>query len=295
MREIVIISGKGGTGKTSVAAALASVAAKEVLMADCSVDAADLHLILKPSRQKAEDFYSGFKAVIDPAKCINCGRCAQVCRFDAIEPADQTHSVKSLDCEGCAYCAKICPVEAITMEEQMVGELYHSTTAEGIPLVHAKLGIGADNSGKLVARVKKAAGILARDLGKANILVDGSPGIGCPVISSLSGADRVLLVTEPSLSGMHDLKRVWELCRSFNIPGSGIINKADINPGIASQIGQYFLSEGIRLLDSFDYDEDFSRSLSLALSLPVYAPERWNARFERIWESLKTDDDKPDK
>ena len=286
MKELVIISGKGGTGKTSVAAALAFVA-ENSLIADCDVDAADMHLILKPDEEFAEDFYSGLKAEIDPAICTSCGLCQEICRFHAIKQDNSVYSVDFLACEGCGYCFEICPVKAISLPEQNVGQSFISNTKLGTKLIHASLGIGADNSGKLVAKVKKDAKRIAEEKGLDYILVDGSPGIGCPVISSLSGADLVLFVTEPSLSGLSDLQRVWELTKRFAIKGVCLINKADLNAEISAQIRDFLSREGIGLLQEIPYDEDFSRAITQGQSLVEYAPEKWKPRFEKIWEQIK--------
>ncbi len=285
MKEIVIISGKGGTGKTSVAAALAFVA-QNIVMADCDVDAADLHLILKPSVLSQEDFYSGVKAHIDTSICISCGQCEQVCRFSAIDHAEGFYKVNELDCEGCGYCYHICPVQAISLPQQKVGQCFISQTRIDCKLVHAKLGIGADNSGKLVALVKKEARKTAEQEKRDFILVDGSPGIGCPVISSLSGADFALLVTEPTLSGLSDLQRVWQLAKKFSLPCGCIINKADINPAIASKTESFLHSENITHIDNLPYDEDFHQAITLGQSLVEYNHDKWNSRFTKIWQQI---------
>lgn len=286
MKEIVIISGKGGTGKTSVAAALAFVVEKS-LIADCDVDAADMHLILKPDFKQAEDFYSGLKAEIDPAKCTSCGLCKEICRFNAININDGIYEVDFLGCEGCGYCFEICPVEAIRLPKQNVGQSFISTTKLGTSLVHARLGISADNSGKLVAKVKEDAKRIAEEEGLEYVLVDGSPGIGCPVISSLSGADLVVFVTEPSLSGLSDLKRVWELTKRFDIHGVCVINKADLNSEISAQIREFLSREGIGVIAEIPYDEDFSRAITQGQSLVEYGPQKWKPIFEKIWQQIK--------
>ncbi|NLW19411.1 MAG: 4Fe-4S binding protein [Candidatus Cloacimonetes bacterium] len=286
MKEIVIISGKGGTGKTSVAAALAFVAEKS-LMADCDVDAADMHLILKPDHKQAQDFYSGLKAEIDPAKCSFCGLCKEVCRFNAIQIKHGVFEVDFLACEGCGYCFEVCPVGAISLPQQNVGQSFISNTKLGASLVHARLGIGADNSGKLVAKVKKDAKRIAGEDGLEYVLVDGSPGIGCPVISSLSGANLVVFVTEPSLSGLSDLKRVWELTKRFGIHGVCVINKADLNSGVSSQIREFLGREGIGVIAEIPYDEDFSRAITQGQSLVEYDPQKWKPIFAKIWEQIK--------
>ena len=283
MKEIVIISGKGGTGKTSVAAALATIASQTV-MADCDVDAADLHLILKPDTRQSEAFFSGVKAVIDPDKCSACGLCEAICRFGAISHQGTHYAVDRLACEGCGYCHHICPVDAISLPEQQVGHSYISHTKLGSQLVHAKLEAGADNSGKLVAKVKKDAKELALKTGMDYVWVDGSPGIGCPVISSLSGADFVLLVTEPTLSGLGDMQRVHQLVEQFKIPAGCLINKADINPEITDRIRGFILEKGIRLVDEIPYDEDFPHAITLGQSLVEFNPAKWRPRFDRIWQ-----------
>lgn len=287
MKEIVCISGKGGTGKSSVVSALSWIAKDEIVVADCDVDAADLHLIFAPEPEKSEEFFSGIKAEIDPALCTACGICAAKCRFDAIHQAGDVYQVKPLDCEGCGYCYHLCPVNAISLPEQMVGYAYTSNTRYGCKLVHAKLNIGADNSGKLVAKVKNEAKMLAKDTAKEYVLVDGSPGIGCPVISSLSGANLALLVTEPSLSAQSDLERLWKLIQKFQIPAACIVNKVDINPEIAGEIKKWLKKEGIRLLAELPYDTDFQAAIVNGSSVLEYNYAKWQPVFEKIWLALK--------
>jgi len=211
MKEVVILSGKGGTGKTSIVGSFAAIA-KNKVMADCDVDAADLHLLLAPSVKEEKEFRSGQVAVIDEEKCTQCGLCQDVCRFDAITDFE----VDPISCEGCGFCSHICPVEAISMKESLSGFWFTSNTKYG-PLVHARLGIAQENSGKLVALVRQRAKEIAESDGLDYIISDGPPGIGCPVISSLSGANLALLVTEPTLSGIHDLERVLGVCHHFGI------------------------------------------------------------------------------
>ncbi|WP_319561993.1 ATP-binding protein [Marispirochaeta sp.] len=261
MKEIVVISGKGGTGKTSLTASFAVLGGESLVTADCDVDAADMHILLEPDFSKAEDFYSGVLAVIDPNLCTGCGECDRVCRFDALEEKDGIYSVIPLNCEGCSYCARICPQEVIRMEDQNVGEWYESRIKTGTVMVHARLGIGAENSGKLVAKVKNEAKRIAREQGREIVLVDGSPGIGCPVVSSLSGADFVVFVTEPTVSGLHDLKRVHELVRKFGIPAGCIINKADLNPETAELVKEFLAEAKIRHLADLPYNESFTRAM----------------------------------
>lgn len=286
MKEIVIISGKGGTGKTSVASALAIIQAQKVVMADCDVDAADLHLIFQPENYSDEDYFSGVKAEIDPELCTNCGLCAQICRFDAIRVEDGIHKVLPLDCEGCSYCKYICPTQAIQTPMQNVGKVYLANTRFGIPLAHARLKIGADNSGKLVAKVKRDAKSLAKQHDKKFVLVDGSPGIGCPVISSLSGADYVVLVTEPTRSGLEDLKRVWELARRFDLRAGCIINKADLNPQVRDEIKAFLAENNLTLMAELPYHQDFTTAIINGKTLVEINPSQWTQVFENIWDTI---------
>ncbi len=206
MKEIVIISGKGGTGKTVITASIAALA-KNKVMADCDVDAADMHLLLKPDFAKSEDFYSGYTAKINQDECIQCGKCAEVCRFDAIPVVREKYIVDPIACEGCGYCARVCPTNAIINKSLNVGKWYISNIKTGSIMVHARLGIGADNSGKLVAKVKSEAKQLAKENNKNFIIVDGSPGIGCPVVSSLSGRIVLLLIDLLPCAGFRAQKR----------------------------------------------------------------------------------------
>jgi len=287
MKEVVIISGKGGTGKTSISASFAQLGGKDIVVADCDVDAADMHLLLNPDFAKSEDFFSGFKAVINQNECDLCGNCFEVCRFDAISVENGEYSVNSLNCEGCGYCARVCPNEAIKMEEQNVGKWYISNTKTGNKMVHARLGIGAENSGKLVAKVKNEAKQLAEQNKKEMIVVDGSPGIGCPVVSSLSGANFVVLVTEPTVSGLHDLKRVYELVKKFNINAGCIINKSDLNPEKSNQILDYLKSEDIVHIGSLPYDDIFSKAMTVGKSIVEYNGNTIKPILEESWEKIK--------
>ena len=241
MKEVVILSGKGGTGKTSIVGSFAALAQNKVL-ADCDVDAADLHLLLSPSIKQENEFWSGQVAFIDEEKCTQCGLCQDVCRFDAIDD----FKIDPISCEGCGFCSHICPVEAITMKESLSGRWFISDTKYG-PLVHARLGIAQENSGKLVALVRQHAKQIAERDGLDYIISDGPPGIGCPVISSLSGANLALLVTEPTLSGIHDLERVLGVCRHFDIPALVCVNKYDLNTDNTRQIEDYCLNLGVEV------------------------------------------------
>ena len=287
MKEIVIISGKGGTGKTSITASFAYLGGESVTVADCDVDAADMHLLMLPKIQKTEDFYSGLAAKIDPEKCTNCGLCANICRFEAIPVIDNQHIVNELDCEGCGYCEKVCPTQAISMYDLNVGDWYISNTKCDNILVHAKLGIGADNSGKLVAKVKNEAKIVAKEQNSEFVIVDGSPGVGCPVVSSLSGADFVVLVTEPSLSGLHDLKRVYELVKKFKIKAGCIINKSSINLEVAEQIKDFLKEESIEYIKSLPYDINFTKAMTEGKTIVEFDNGDLKKAVVESWETVK--------
>jgi len=287
MREIVIISGKGGTGKTSLTAAFAILGGKAIVVADCDVDAADMHLLMQPDWSFSEDFYSGVIAVIDQEKCLRCGKCQSICRFNAIPVINAEYVVNELNCEGCGYCARVCPADAIKMVEQNVGKFYISNTKAENKLVHARLKSGADNSGKLVAKVKKEAKLIAEKEQKEIIIVDGSPGIGCPVVSSLSGASYVVLVTEPSVSGLHDLKRVYQLVKKFGIPAGCIINKADINQDVTDRIMIFLSDNSIDHLGNLPYDEDFTKAMTEGKTIVEDQESHLKNLITEMWKKIK--------
>jgi len=261
MREIIVLSGKGGTGKTSVTAALGVLAAGKAVIADCDVDAANMHLLMQPEVLKKEAFFSGELAEIDPGACINCGKCEEVCHFDAIHQGVEQYEIQPLRCEGCGYCEVVCPTNAISMHARRSGDIFVSTARTGDPMTHARLDAGADNSGKLVAKVKEEAKKLANLYRRKLILVDGAPGIGCPVVSSLAGANYVVLVAEPSASGLHDLKRLVEVLQKFRLEAGCIINKADLNPDQAEAIRIFSMENGIDLLGEIPYDPAFTAAM----------------------------------
>ncbi len=287
MNEIVIVSGKGGTGKTSLAASLASLAGKDCVLADCDVDAADMHLLMDPDYRQQKDFYSGELAVIDSEKCASCGICGEVCRFDAIGLSKKQYAIDPLDCEGCGYCSKVCPVGAIKNVQRHVGQEFISKIKTGAMMVHASLKIGADNSGKLVARVKNDARSIALENGVSNIIVDGSPGIGCPVVSSLSGADYVVMVTEPSVSGLHDLKRVNELLKKFRLRSACIINKYDLNQSLTEEIKIFLLDQKIELIALLPYHESFTEAITLGKTIIEYNPSGIATLVRKAWERIQ--------
>jgi MinD superfamily P-loop ATPase len=263
MKEIVIISGKGGTGKTSLAASFAVLADRPVI-ADCDVDAADLHLVLSPQVKERYAFRSGHEAVIRPEDCIDCGLCLDFCRFEAVkrieEPSGRSmFAIDPISCEGCGVCVRFCPVEAIDFPERLCGEWMISETRCG-PMVHARLDIAAENSGKLVSTVRREAGRIAEEENRSLILVDGPPGIGCPVIASLTGSTQVLAVTEPTVSGEHDLERVLSLTKHFRIPAAVCVNKWDLNPGMTERIEKRALGMGARIAGRVRYDRSVTRA-----------------------------------
>jgi MinD superfamily P-loop ATPase len=271
MSEITILSGKGGTGKTSVTAALASVA-KDAVYCDCDVDASDLHLLLSPQVKESHDFSSGLKAVIDPEQCISCGICADACRFSAIsQPKEGLFVVDPYSCEGCRLCERICPTDAIHSVENKNNAWYVSETRFG-PMVHARMGPGEENSGKLVTTVRNKAKEIAKSRQANCILNDGPPGIGCPVIASLTGVKKVLLVVEPSKTGIHDIKRLVELTRKFSIPAYAIINKQDLNPEMTKLAVQVLAGFDIPVLGKLDFDERFTKAMIEGKTIVEYAP-----------------------
>jgi MinD superfamily P-loop ATPase len=286
MKEIVVISGKGGTGKTSITASFAYLAEKNIVIADCDVDAADMHLLLKPEIIRRENFYSSLEAHIDHDVCIACNKCLEICRFDAISENNNVYDVIHLNCEGCAYCEKICPVEAISMKRRLDGEWFISNTRIQKPMVHAKLGIGTENSGKLVATVKNIAHQIAEMYNKEYILVDGSPGVGCPVISSLSGASFVVLVTEPTVSGIHDLQRVFSLIKKFGIPAGIIINKFDLNINKYLEIMNFANKNNITSIAEIPYDETFVLAQTQGITMAEYENSNIKNILSEAWNKI---------
>ncbi len=280
MKEIVVLSGKGGTGKTILVASFAALAQDKV-MADCDVDAADLYLLLQPSKQKTEEFWSGKTAVIDKKFCTGCGVCEEVCRFGAIE----NFKVDPISCEGCGFCFHICPEKTITMKDNLSGHWFISDTRHG-PLVHARLGIAQENSGKLVAVVRQNAKRIAEEQGLSYIISDGPPGIGCPVISSLSGANLALLVTEPTLSGMHDLDRILGVCRHFGVPALVCINKYDLNEENARQIEGYCQRQEVEVISRLPFDNVVTEALVQGLPVVEYSKDGIAAEIKALWDRV---------
>ena len=282
MKEVTIISGKGGTGKTSVVASFAAFARNKVL-ADGDVDAADLHLILAPEIKHEEDFMGGRTARINLEACTECGECLERCQFDAISP---DFVVNRIDCEGCGVCVHFCPVEAIEFPRNICGKWYISETRLG-PMVHAKLGIAEENSGLLVSLVRNQAKVLAEERGLDTIIVDGPPGIGCPVIASITGTSAVLIVTEPTLSGLHDLERVGGLAAHFKIPTLACVNKFDLNEEISDQIGQYCTRNHIELLGHIPYDTEVTRAMVAGKSVVEFSDSKVSDAIREIWHKIE--------
>lgn len=286
MYEIIVLSGKGGTGKTSIAAALATVAGKDIVVADCDVDAANMHLLLEPDFALTEDFYGGLLAVVNHDLCIMCGKCSEVCRFDAVLLQPDCCVINDTDCEGCGYCEKVCPAKAISMQERKSGQVYISKIKTGATMVHAKLDAGGENSGKLVAKVKNEALERAKLLNLNFILVDGSPGIGCPVVSSLSGASLVVLVTEPSFSALNDLKRMYRLLQNFRIPAVCILNKSDIDIQTAAEMKTALAELQIPVFAEIPYNPVFQKALVQGLTVAEYDRTLLSVSLS-LWEKIK--------
>lgn len=281
MKEIVMLSGKGGTGKTSITASFAALADRSVLV-DCDVDAADLHLVLEPKATESHEFLGGRIAVIDPDKCTACGECAKACRFDAIHPEADHYSVDEIECEGCGVCALVCPTDAITLQDTISGQWYLSQTRFG-PMVHARLGAGGENSGKLVTLIRKKARDIAEASDAQIIITDGPPGIGCPVIASLADANRVIIVTEPTVSGIHDLERVAKLAVHFKVPASIIVNKYDINTDKAEQIDQFAEANKLDVLGRIPYDPVVTAAQLVGKSVVEYCSDGISKTLRDIW------------
>jgi MinD superfamily P-loop ATPase len=282
MKELIVISGKGGTGKTSLMAAFASLAKNKVLC-DADVDAADLHLIMDPEVRKRHDFQSGHTAVIDQDKCTDCGVCLDLCRWDAIS---NDFEVNPIECEGCGVCVHFCPEKAIDFPENTCGEWYISDTRLG-PMVHARLGIAEENSGKLVTLVRQEARKLGEERNLELILSDGPPGVGCPVIASIGGASAVLIVTEPSVSGQHDMVRVAQLADHFRVPAMICVNKFDLNLELTRDIENFAKEKGLSCLGRIPFDPIFINAMVQAQTIFEYNTEsKVGQAIKEIWRRL---------
>jgi len=285
MKQILIISGKGGTGKTILTGAFASLV-KNKVMVDCDVDAADLHLLLSPEIKEKNNFRSGKTAFINKDKCEQCKKCIELCRYGAIT---DDLVVDPIACEGCSFCSHICPSEAIEMQENESGEWYISETRFG-PLVHARLGIAEENSGKLVSLVRQQAKELAEKKACDYVIIDGPPGIGCPVIASLSGITCALVVTEPTLSGLHDAKRVIEVAQHFKVPVQLVINKYTLNIEMTEQIEQYCKDNDIPVSGRIPFDKTVVEAMVEGKTIMEFSKNGITEVINNIWNNLEKGD-----
>ncbi len=282
MKQIVVISGKGGTGKTVLTASFAALATNKV-MVDCDVDAADLHLLLQPEIKERHEFRSGITAMIDKELCQECGECIFVCRFNAIS---EDFRIDPISCEGCTICSYVCPAGAIKLEENLSGEWFVSETKYG-PFVHAKLGIAEENSGKLVSVVRQKAKEIAEKENLDYVIIDGPPGIGCPVIASLANVDLAMIVTEPTLSGIHDMERVAKVSKHFGIPTKVVINKFDINPENSEDIKRICQKEDIEVLAHLPFSQRVTKSIVQGVPLVEFCNDRIVEDISLLWERIR--------
>ncbi len=283
MKELVVLSGKGGTGKTSLTAAFASIA-ENIVLCDADVDAADLHLLMDPDVRKKTDFMGGNIASIDAEKCTMCGQCIDLCRFDAIR---DDFVVDKIDCEGCGVCVDLCPEQAIDFPVVKCGEWYISDTRFGA-MVHARLGIAEENSGKLVTLVRQEAKKLAEAKHMQLIITDGPPGVGCPVIASVGGATALLVVTEPTVSGLHDMQRLLELAAHFKVPCMVCVNKFDLNMEQTAAIKKLITEKGIPFVGTIPFDPEFVKSMVLGKTILEYRREgELSSAVKKIWERIQ--------
>ena len=288
MKQMVMLSGKGGTGKTTVAASLAHLAARdsEPVIVDADVDAPNLALVLRPQIREDSVFYGGKVAVVDGERCTRCGRCVEVCRYSAVVDRDGLYRVESISCEGCASCFYQCPAEAIEMHERLSGRWYRSDTRFG-PFLHAQLNPGGENSGQLVSTVRQQALALAHDRAADWIIVDGPPGIGCPVIASVTGVDLVLLVCEPTISGLHDLRRILQVTRHFGVPAAVSVNKSDINLQVSEQVAAFCREQDIPLLAQLPYDDVVVEAMRQGMAVTEMGDNPVARQIGRLWEDVR--------
>ncbi|MDD5217163.1 MAG: ATP-binding protein [Candidatus Omnitrophica bacterium] len=282
IKQIVIISGKGGTGKTMLSASFAVLAGSKV-MVDCDVDAANLYLLLQPAVVRSEEFKGSSKAQVDKNVCVQCGQCQSVCRFDAIT---DDYAISTIDCEGCGLCVRMCPVNAISMKEVISGEWFISDTQYG-PFVHAKLGVAEGNSGKLVSLIRQAAVQIAEEQRKNMVIIDGPPGIGCPVIASLSGTDLAVVVTEPTPAGIHDMERIFSLARHFKIPLRIVINKFDLNLENSKFIDAFAGAHEIEVIGRIPFSAQVSKAIVQGVPPVEFCRDGVRQEIISIWEKLE--------
>jgi len=282
MKSLTIISGKGGTGKTSIVASFASLF-DNIVLADADVDAADLHLVIPYETKKTVEFFAGHKAIINEEICTNCGDCLERCQYEAIS---SNFTIDPVACEGCGVCVHFCPSNAIDFPERKCGEWFVSDTSFG-PMVHAKLGIAEENSGLLVSTVRKEAKEIAEKENRDLVLTDGPPGIGCPVIASITGSTAVLIITEPTLSGMHDLKRVAELASFLKVPGMICVNKFDLNPDMTEKIIEASKQYKLTDVGKIPYDPSVIQAMVEGLSSINYSKGPASLAIEAVWKNVK--------
>ncbi len=287
MKELVILSGKGGTGKTSLTSAFASLA-ENMMLCDADVDAADLHLIMDPNVHETHDFAGGYEAEIIPDACTGCGQCMDLCRFDAVQAVEGEgiFHIDGLECEGCGVCADLCPESAIAFEEKICGQWFASTTRFG-EMIHARLGIAEENSGRLVALVREEARkrVLADHIGI--LLTDGPPGIGCPVIAAIGHSNAVLIVTEPTVSGIHDMERVAQLAAHFKIPTMVCINKYDLNPDQAQAIEDIAEKRNMAFMGKIPFDPAFTKAMIQGKSImEAHGDSPAATQIKEIWNRV---------
>jgi len=287
MKEIAVMSGKGGTGKTSITAALGVVAGSKALLADCDVDASNLHLLYQPEIIYQEIFKSGKLAVIDYDLCIDCGICRDKCAFEAIDLTDGKYVIDEVGCEGCSVCSYVCPDNAIEMRETVAGKWFQSKSRFGNWLLYARLDIGQENSGQLVSKVKEESGKLARANNIPFILVDGPPGVGCPVISTFAGLSHVLIVSEATESGLHDMIRLIDMVEHFKVSASCIINKADLNKNVGDKIKKTCRQHAIAVLEEIPFNATFYKTLQQGKTLMEGGDALLEKKITKIWNFLE--------
>ena len=287
-KELVIISGKGGTGKTSIAASFAALA-KDIVISDCDVDAADLHLILTPHIEERGDFSGGVHVEIAQDRCTACGKCEQICRFSAIQKRTVNDTfrffIDPIACEGCGACFLVCKDKAIEMEDAINGEWFISGTRLG-PMAHAKLGVAEENSGRLVTLVRNKEAKIAQDSGRNKALIDGSPGTGCPVIASLTGADYALIVTEPTVSGIHDMERILQVTAHFGTPSGVVVNKYDLNMEMTERIKGLSKDYNAKFIGVIPYDTKITEAQMRTLSVVEYTDAPVTESIKQIWQKI---------
>jgi MinD superfamily P-loop ATPase len=288
VRQLVVLSGKGGTGKTTVTAALAHLASQSssVILVDADVDAPNLELLLQPRTISNTPFFAGKKVTIDASLCNACGRCEEVCRYGAIARCAKVYRIAPLDCEGCASCFYTCPTGAIRMQDNLAGYCLRSDTRFG-SLFHARLLPGAENSGKMVSALRQQAFSLAQEWGADWVMIDGAPGIGCPVIAAVTGTHMALIISEPTVSGVHDLKRALQVCEHFGVPAAVGINKADLNPAKADEISDYCLQHSVPLIAKIPYDMVVMQAMRQSCAVTELGENAVASEIRSLWATLR--------